>query len=29
VRRLSESGTGWASDVLDGIYLDPEIEGLL
>ena len=29
LRRLAEDGQGWAGDVLDGLYLDPEIEAVV
>ncbi|MFT4621621.1 MAG: protein PhnA [Myxococcota bacterium] len=28
-RSLAASGVGWATDLLDGLYLDPVVEGLL
>ena len=29
VRKLADEGTVWASDVLDGLYLDPDLEALI
>ncbi len=29
VRKLADEGTGWASDVLEGLYLDPDLEALI